>query len=119
MITKAFSTVLLTSWLMATSIFALAAEVTISQILSNPAAFDGQHVTMSSTAQYVRFKTFRRGNDYETFSLCQQACVNVFTWGHPSVAEGKRLTINGTFQAVKHVGRYTFRNEIDADEGSL
>jgi opacity protein-like surface antigen len=119
MITKAFSTILLTCWLMAASTFALAAEVTVSQILSNPAAFDGQHVTVSGTAQYVRSKTSRSGNDYETFSLCQQACVNVFTWGQPSVAEGKSLTVNGTFQAVKHVGRYTFRNESDADEGSL
>jgi hypothetical protein len=43
--------------------------------------------------------------------------VNVFTWGHPNVAEGKQLTVNGTFEEVKHVGRYTFRNEIEADEG--
>jgi hypothetical protein len=45
--------------------------------------------------------------------------VNVFTWGHPVVEEGHKLTVNGTFAAVKHVGRYTFRNEIDADDASL
>jgi hypothetical protein len=45
--------------------------------------------------------------------------VNVFTWGHPQVAEGQKLTVNGTFDAVKHVGHYTFRNEIDADKGSM
>jgi hypothetical protein len=76
-------------------------------------------VAVHGTAQFVRPKTSRKGNDYETFSLCEQVCVNVFTWGHPLVADGKRLTVSGTFAAVKHVGRYTFHNEIDADEGSL
>jgi hypothetical protein len=45
--------------------------------------------------------------------------VNVFTFGHPHVGEGQRLTVNGTFQTVKNVGRYSFRNEIEADEGYL
>jgi hypothetical protein len=98
---------------------ARAAEATASQLLANPATYDGQHVTVSGTAQYVRPKTSRRGNDYETFSLCEQACVNVFTWGHPRINESSHLTVKGTFEAVKHVGRYTFHNEIDADEGSL
>jgi hypothetical protein len=102
-----------------TSSSVLADETTVSQVLSNPTAFDGQHVTVSGAAQFVRPKTSRKGNDYETFSLCEQACVNVFTWGHPQIAEGHKLTVNGIFEAVKHVGRYTFHNEIDADEGSL
>jgi hypothetical protein len=87
--------------------------------MTNPSPFDGQHLTVSGSAQFVRPKTSREGNDYETFSIGEQACVNVFTWDHPQIAEGKRLTVNGTFAAVKHVGRYTFRDEIDADEGSL
>jgi hypothetical protein len=43
-------------------------------------------------------------------------CVHVSIRKSPKV---KRLTVNGTFAAVKHVGRYTFCNEIDADQGSL
>jgi hypothetical protein len=35
------------------------------------------------------------------------------------VDEEKSLTVNGTFQAVTRIGRYTFRNEIEADENSL
>ena len=94
-------------------------DATVSEILAHPSNFDGQHVTVSGTARYVRPRTSRRGNDYETFSLCDQTCLNVFTWGHPNVAEGKHISVNGTFDEVKQVGRYTFRNEIDADEGSL
>jgi hypothetical protein len=110
---------LLFLWLSVGSSLARAAEVTPSQLLANPTKFDGQHVSVSGTAQYVRQKTSRRGNEYETFSLCDQACVNMFTWGHPNVAEGKLLLVQGTFTEVKRVGRYTFLNEIEADEGSL
>jgi hypothetical protein len=110
---------LLVAYIAIGSTFAHAAEATPSQLLANPSKFDGQHVTVAGTAQYVRPKTSRRGNEYETFSLCEQTCVNVFTWGHPNIAQGKQLTVHGTFEAVKRVGRYTFRNEIDADEGSL
>ena len=45
--------------------------------------------------------------------------MNVFRWGLPNVGKGKQVTVGGTFAAVKHVGSYTFRNEIEADEGSL
>jgi hypothetical protein len=54
-----------------------AGDATVSQILSNPTGFTGQHVTVSGTAQFVRARTSRRGNNYETFSLCEQACLNV------------------------------------------
>jgi hypothetical protein len=116
---KMFSTVILMFCIMTASPAAMAAEATVSQLLANPTTYDSQHVTVSGTVRYVRPRTSRRGNDYETFSLCDQTCVNVFTWGHPNVAEGKEVTVNGTFEEVKHVGRYAFRNEIDADEGSL
>ena len=67
----------------------------------------------------VLAKASHRGNDYETFSLCEKSCVKVFAWGHPQIREGQRLEVKGTFQAVKRVGQYNFRNEIEADEGSL
>jgi hypothetical protein len=50
------------AWL-AASTAALAAELTVSQLLANPAACAGQHVTVSGTAQYVRPRTSRKGND--------------------------------------------------------
>jgi hypothetical protein len=39
---------------------AMAAEATVSQLLANPTAFDGKHVTVSGSAQYVRPKTSRK-----------------------------------------------------------
>jgi hypothetical protein len=96
---------------------AFAAE-SIDAILANPGAFDGKHVVVTGTAA-VEPKTSRRGNEYETFQLCDRACVHVFTWGHPSITEGQPITVRGTFAAVKHVGQYEFKNEIDAEDGSL
>jgi opacity protein-like surface antigen len=68
---KALLTKLSLFSLLVTATSALAAQTTVSQILSDPAAFDGQHVTVSGTAQFVRPKTSRKGNDYETFSICE------------------------------------------------
>jgi hypothetical protein len=51
-------------------------------------------------------------------AFAKGSCVNVSTSGHPQFEEDKRLTANGRFEAVNHVGRYTLRGEIDADEGS-
>jgi hypothetical protein len=94
-------------------------EPTVDKITTSPTAFDGHHVTVSGTVRSVLAKTSHRGNDYETFSLCEKSCVKVFTWGHPQIREGQRLEVKGTFKAVKSVGQYTFRNEIEADKGSL
>jgi hypothetical protein len=51
--------------------------------------------------------------------LCDGGCIHVFTFGRPKIAEGQKLQVVGTFSAVKHVGTYTFRDEIEADDGSL
>jgi hypothetical protein len=74
---------LLCTALILTTVSAMSAEATVSQILSNPSAFDGQHLAVSGTAQFVRPRTSRKGNNYEIFSLCEGACVNVLMWGHP------------------------------------
>jgi hypothetical protein len=98
--------------------YCLADGVTIAGLLGNPARYDGTHVVVSGVAADVRMRTSRAGNDYETFEVCDQQmnCVRVFTWGHPAVEEGAKITVRGTFSAVRHVGRYTFYNEIEADQ---
>ena len=59
------------------------------------------------------------GNDYETFDLCDNTCLKVFAWGHPGLQEGQSLSVSGKFDTVKRVGRYIFRDELDADQGSF
>jgi CMP-2-keto-3-deoxyoctulosonic acid synthetase len=95
------------------------AATTVDAILASPSTYDGQHVTVAGTVRDVEEKTSHKGNDYDVFQLCGDRCLHVFTFGRPPIAEGQKITVNGTFSAVKHVGSYTFRNEIEADEGSL
>jgi hypothetical protein len=92
----------------------------LSVILANPGEYDGKHVTVSGYVRNLAEKTSRKGNPYTTFSLCESQCMRVFTFGRPHITEGqKRLTVSGTFSAVKRVGSYTFHNELEADEGTL
>ena len=95
----------------------LAAGVTVSQLLSDPLAFDGRHVTVSGTAQSIKPEGSRWGEEYETFKLREQSCVNVFTAGHPpQIAEGKPVTVSGEFEADTEFGPFMLHNEILTDE---
>jgi hypothetical protein len=91
----------------------------IAAILRSPTSYDGKHVDVTGTIRGLREKTSHKGNAYDTFSICSDGCLHVFTFGRPRITDGQTITVHGTFAAVKHVGAYTFRNEIDADEGSL
>ena len=85
----------------------------IAQITAHPKTFDGEVVSVSGTVSALRARTSRKGNPYETFTVCNGGCVHVFTFGQPPIRDGEQVTVAGTFAAVKHVGRYTFHNEID------
>lgn len=98
---------------------AISSAATIAQVLGNPSSYDGQHVELNGTVERVKQKVSHRGNPYVTFSLCSNQCIHVFAFGSPSISEGQTITVRGTFAAVKHVGSYTFYNELDADDGSL
>ena len=102
-------------------VFGLAAQAgdTVAAILASPSSYDGKHVDVDGTAQDIQEKTSKSGNAYDTFSVCDGSCLHVFIFGRPHIVEGKKITVHGKFVAVKHVGEYTFHNEIDADEGSL
>ena len=44
--------------------------------------------------------------------------MKVFTFGTPPIKDGQRVEERGVFQRVKHVGAYTFHDEIDASSVS-
>lgn len=92
---------------------------TITQILGKPSDYDGRHVDVAGTVEHLEQKTSHKGNPYVTFSLCSSQCIHVFAFGSPNISGGQTITVHGTYEAVKHVGSFTFYNEIDADDGSL
>jgi hypothetical protein len=92
---------------------------TVAEIAKNPAAFDQKTVTVSGTAGEFSSRTSRRGNPYTTFRLSDQGeALKVFSFGTPAVKDGERVEVRGIFQRVKHVGAYTFHDEIDASSVS-
>jgi hypothetical protein len=95
-----------------------AAEINVSQLLSEALAYDNRHVTVSGTAQSIKPMSSRLGHEYETFQLCEQSCVNVFAVGHPHITEGERITVNGKFEADTSFGPFVLHDEILEDKSS-
>jgi hypothetical protein len=92
-----------------------AAETTLAAILANPVQFDGKTVTVRGSAATVKPTVSRKGNPYTTLRLQDGgAVITVYMQGHPNTKTGDRVEVIGVFQTVKHVGRYTFYNEIEA-----
>ena len=86
-----------------------------AEILGNPDRFDGQIVTISRTLTNVRPRVSQRGNAYFTFELSDgRTAITVFKFGEPACRAGTTATVEGLFQKVKRLGRYTFRNQVDA-----
>jgi hypothetical protein len=96
---------------------AVAAEVTVADLLKAPERYARQEVTLQGTAHAVKPTVSRRGNPSTTVELTDASgqAVTVFTWGHPALKSGDRVAVTGLFQGGKRVGRYTFYNQIDAN----
>ena len=80
--------------------------------------FDKQVVEVSGNARKVKTKTSKSGREYTVFRLegADRKWVRVFSWGRPDVYEGRWVTVVGTFHAVKKIGKWTFKREIEATE---
>jgi len=90
-------------------------EVDIGSIIRNPAQFDGKSVAVRGTASAVKETVSRRGNPYATFQVLDKTGgIKVFTYGHPGIKVGDCVEVKGVYQQVKHVGQYTFYNEVEA-----
>lgn len=100
--------------LAAAALAAWAADST-ARILADPAGFDGETVALYGNVTALKPRTSRRGNDYFTFALDDgQGRITVFSFGEPPCRDGVVATVEGVFHAVKKVGRYTFKNQVDA-----
>jgi len=89
--------------------------LTVGEILGATDRFDQKSVTLIGTAEEVRPRVSRRGNEYTTFKVVDTTGrINVFSWGILPIKPGDRVEVRGVFQRVKRVGRYTFHNEIEA-----
>ncbi len=90
-------------------------SATAGAILATPERYDKQAVTLSGAVTKLNQQVSQRGNAYYTFDL-QDATgrIHVFSFGQAACPEGRAATVEGTFETVKQVGRYTFYNEVTA-----
>lgn len=94
--------------------------MTIAQLLNDPSAYDGKHVSVSGTVKHLRQEVSSNGQPFVIFALCSTiTCVHVFGWGSPNLRNDRVIMVQGTFAAVQHFAGYTFHDGIHADSGSL
>jgi hypothetical protein len=96
---------------------ALAQEsVSVSALLQDPDQYDGKVVSVAGAIANYRERISARGNPYTTFTLVSSGSVSVFVWKHQGLHNSERVKVTGKFVKVKHVGQYTFHNEIEATQ---
>lgn len=99
---------------------AQAIKTTVGDILSNPDQYDGKMVQIEGNVTSVNQKVSKKGNSYFILKIANgDKSLSVFNFGRPSIKEGDSAKVTGRYQKVKHVGQYTFYNEIDASRGSV
>ncbi len=87
----------------------------IQEILSHPEAYHERTLVLQGRVRNLRQKFSRRGNPYTLFRLDDGvASLKVYLRGHPPLQEGQWVRVEGTFYAVKQVGRLRFYNELTA-----
>jgi hypothetical protein len=94
-----------------------AADVSVHAIVTNPGDFNHQPVTVRGLIEGLKETTSRLGNDYTTFrlhDLNSSEALNIFTWGHPALANSEAVQVQGVFEVEHHQGSYTFYNELEA-----
>ncbi len=91
----------------------------VSQILKNPEEYDGRIVEVEGLAGDINFKTSKSGRKYTTFKLSDNYGRTLKVYygkGHPRISDGDRVLVKGIYRKVKRIGRYQYKNQIDASE---
>lgn len=93
-----------------------ATEVAVHSIVATPAKFDHQQVSLEGNVVDLKETTSHARNDYTTFKLqdTSGSALTIFIWGHPALANGECVRVDGVFETEHHAGQYTFYNEVEA-----
>jgi len=92
---------------------------TVDKILTDKNSYNEKEVSVSGTVSAdLKLKTLKDGKDYTTFSLLGDSGrrIKVFIWGRLKLQGGQKVRVTGIYRKVKKVGKYTFRNQIEATE---
>jgi len=87
-----------------------------SQVLANTQALNGQKISVIGVVSFLKAGLTPDGAPYQSFKLCDaNACIQVYTRDKSTYTEGKQLTAEGYFWAVRHVGSTPHFNELVLD----
>lgn len=99
-------------------------KTTLEQLLAARAEFDNKVVEVTGYVAAFRQRTSRIGNDYYTFRLQTKAeatgenrpALNIYARGKApeGLANGKRVTVTGTYRQEKTMRDFTVKDEVDA-----
>ena len=95
-----------------------ATEATVEEILADQDSYDGKEVSVSGAVSTPRFKASRHGKPYMTFPLLGESGgrINVLVWEQMKLKKGEKVKITGTYRRVMEMGKYTFRDMIEASQ---
>jgi hypothetical protein len=95
-----------------------AEETTVEEIMANKETYDEKEVSVSGAVSTPRFKASRRGKLYMTFPLLgdSKGRINVLFWGNIKLKTGKKIKVQGIYRKIMEMGKYTFRDVIEASE---
>jgi hypothetical protein len=95
-----------------------AMDTTVEEIMANKDTYDGKEVTVYGAVSTPRFRSSRHGKPYMTLSLLgdSKGRINVLFWGDMKLKTGKKVRVTGTYKKVMEMGKFTFRDIIEASE---
>lgn len=95
-----------------------AMETTIEAIINNKDSYDGKEVSVSGTVSSPKFKASKDRKAYMTFPILGDSGgrINVLFWGDMKLKPGKKVSVRGIYRKILEMGKYTFRDVIEASE---
>jgi hypothetical protein len=93
-----------------------AMETTVEEIIADKDSYDGKEVSLSGAVSTPRFKASRHRKPYMTFPLLgdSKGRINVLFWGNIKLKTGKKVRVTGIYRKIMEMGKYTFRDVIEA-----
>jgi hypothetical protein len=93
-----------------------AIETTIEEIMADKGSYEGKEVSVSGTVSSPKFKASRTGKAYMTFPILGDSGgrINILFWGTMKIKPGKKVKVTGIYRMVMKMGKYTFRDMIEA-----
>jgi hypothetical protein len=95
-----------------------AMETTVEEIVADKDSYDGKEVSVTGAVSTPRFRASRHGKPYLTFPLLGDSGtrINVLFWGDIKLKTGKKIKVQGIYRKTMDMGKYTFRDMIEASK---